>query len=96
MDSLQMRFDGGPMHGRTLWLEKGRDSINVQVADPASGQTRVYQYHLNGGPALQFVGEVEASKVPRPSPSTGTRVPETSRSIPPQLAAMRRARQGSS
>ena len=94
MNSLQMRFDGGPMHGRTLWLEKGRDSVNVQVADATSGQTRVYQYRLNG-PALQFVSEVEATRAPRPSPSPASRVPETSRSIPPQLAAMRRARQGS-
>jgi len=58
MSSIQARFFGGPLDGRTLWVDEGRDAFDIQMAEPNQSLKRILQYRLEGQ-LLRFVGELE-------------------------------------
>jgi hypothetical protein len=58
MSSIQARFFGGPLDGRTLWIDEGRDVVDIQMAEPNNSMKRILQYQLDGQ-LLRFVGELE-------------------------------------
>ena len=58
MGAIRVRFLGGALNGRVLWVEEDRASLEVRVAGNA-GVMKILRY-LRDGAIASFVGEVEA------------------------------------
>ncbi len=56
--TVHVRFSGGPLHGKRLWVDEGSVSLGVHVNDEAAGVKRTLLYERQG-PMFVFVSESE-------------------------------------
>lgn len=57
-NTIQVRFHGGFLDGRMLWVDEECASLNVQVAEREDGTRRTLEYRRDGA-LLVFVRETE-------------------------------------
>ena len=76
MPAIPMRFNGGALEGKMLWVEDNCMELNVQVAGEDGGAARQLLYRRQGDQLL-FVGETEPEPRPARPPA-----PEPRRSQP--------------
>jgi hypothetical protein len=56
MSIEQVRMAGGALHGKVVWIERERATLDVHVGGQVPGATRTLHYRRSGG-MLCFVGE---------------------------------------
>ena len=49
MSQVRLRFIGGPLNGRAVWIDEDRSSLSVQVAGLAQGVRQQLEYRRDGG-----------------------------------------------
>lgn len=57
-NTIQVRFHGGFLDGRMLWVDEECASLNVQVAERDDGTRRTLEYRRDGA-LMVFVREIE-------------------------------------
>ena len=63
MSGERMRFVGGELQGRVVWVEQGSPTVAVHMAGQRPGMTRTLHYRRSGA-VLRFVEETETAPVP--------------------------------
>lgn len=65
MSIEQMRLAGGALHGKVVWVERERATLDVHIAGEIPGATRTLHYRRSGA-MLCFVGETATTGLPQP------------------------------
>lgn len=79
MSIEQLRFSGGAMHGKVVWMERQHLTLDVHVGGQAKGASKTLHYRRSGA-LLCYMGESQ----------TGAAVPDAIR--PPDGAGPAAAR----
>ncbi len=70
MLSERVRFAGGALHGKVLWVETGRVTLDVHIGGQIPGATKTLHYRRSGA-MLCFVGESQTTPAQREAALTG-------------------------
>jgi len=60
MSVEQMRFSGGSLHGKVVWLEHSRLTLDVHVGGQVPGASRTLHYRKSGA-LLCYMGESQTA-----------------------------------
>ena len=82
MAAIPMRFSGGALDGKTLWVEDNCTELSVQVAGDDGGATRQLHYRREGD-LLLYMGEGQADPRPEAPPKAEPKkAPPTAQATP--------------
>jgi hypothetical protein len=60
MSVERMRFEGGALHGKVVWIEHGRATLDVHVGGQVPGAGSILHYRKSGT-LLCYLGESQAA-----------------------------------
>lgn len=80
MSMERMRFSGGQLHGRVVWMEPSRLTLDVHVGGQVPGASRTLHYRKSGT-LLCYMGESQtAAAAHDTTPRPDTEEPTAARS----------------